>query len=268
MNIFQFIDKYSNSADKNTEEIIATATRRDTFRKLGTFARDAAMVGLPLGAAMLSPNRASAQSGTTTVSVLNFALTLEYLEADFYTMGLDSGNLLTGDTRAIIAQISKHETAHVAFLQSTISALGGTPVSRPNFDFTAGGTFADVFSNSTTYLALSQAFEDTGVRAYKGQAGNLLGTGDILTAALQIHSVEARHASEVRRLRGSKGWIVRDNNTSAPAAAAVYAGEDNTTHLGLDATTVVSVDRDALTESFDEPLTMAEVLAIAGLFIQ
>ncbi|MEI2724955.1 MAG: ferritin-like domain-containing protein [Verrucomicrobiota bacterium] len=175
---------------------------------------------------------------------------------------------MNGDTRLVIAQIGKHETAHVAFLKTTINSLGGTPVAKPTFDFTATGVFADVFSNPATFLALAQAFEDTGVRAYKGQAANLLGNKDVLQAALQIHSVEARHASEVRRLRGSKGWITQSNNTSAPAAAAVYAGENNTTHLGVNATTVVTVDSNALTEAYDEILTMTEVLAIAGLFIQ
>ena len=200
--------------------------------------------------------------------MLNFALTLEFLEAEFYETGLSSGGLLSGDTRSVVEQISKHETAHVAFLTSTINALGGTPVTKPNFDFTAGGTFADVFSNPVTFLALAQAFEDTGVRAYKGQAGNLVSNGDVLQAAVQIHSVEARHASEVRRLRGSKGWITQAINTTAPAADAVYAGENNTTHLGVDAKTVVTVDVNALTEAYDEPLTMNEVLAIAALFIQ
>ena len=73
-------------------------------------------------------------------------------------------------------------------------------------DFTAGGKYADVFSNFKTFLALSQTFEDLGVAAYKGQAGNLMGYGAILTAALQIHSVEARHAAEVRRIGGKKAW--------------------------------------------------------------
>ena len=268
MTIFQVIDKYSGKDTAAKEQVLEKANRRDAFRKLGSFARDAAMVGLPLGAALMTPNRVAAQSGTATVDVLNFALTLEYLEADFYQMGLDASGLVSGNTRAVVAQISQHESAHVDFLVSTINALGGTPVERPTFDFTAGGAFSDVFSNPTTFLALAQAFEDTGVRAYKGQAGNLLGTGDVLQAALQIHSVEARHASEVRRMRGSKGWITQDNNTTAPAAAAVYAGEDNVTHLGVNATTVVTVDSDALTEAYDEPLSMSEVLAIAGLFIE
>ena len=89
----------------------------------------------------------------------------------------------------------------------------------------------------------------------------------MLTAALRIHSVEARHASMIRRMRGSKGWITQATNTSAPAAAAVYAGEDNLTQLGLNAVTVTSVSADRVTEAYDEPLTMQQTLDIAGLFL-
>lgn len=100
-------------------------------------------------------------------------------------------------------QIGLHEAAHVEFLKG---ALGKAAVKKPEADFTAGGKYADVFSNFDTFLTLSQTFEDLGVAAYKGQAGNLMANGDILTAALQIHSVEARHAAEVRRIGSKKAW--------------------------------------------------------------
>ena len=97
-------------------------------------------------------------------------------------------------------------------------ALGSHAVKKPNFDFTAKGAFGDVFSNYKTFLALSQAFEDTGVRAYKGQAGNLKASDEILTAALQIHSVEARHAAEVRLIRGQPAWIVSNSRGDLPGS--------------------------------------------------
>jgi hypothetical protein len=165
-----------------------------------------------------------------------------------------------------MAQISKHETAHVALLKQTITSLSGTPVAMPTFDFTAGGTYSDVFTNYQTFLALSNAFEDTGVRAYKGAAPSLLGAGAVLTAALDIHSVEARHASEVRRLRGLKGWISNAEANGLPAA--IYAGEDNTTQLNIDVTTITTAPAVNVTEAFDEPLSMSAVLAIAGPFIK
>ena len=198
--------------------------------------------------------------------VLNFALTLEYLEDEFYRTAVGSSGLIPRDTRDVFGQISKHETAHVALLKSV---LGSKAVSKPRFDFTAGGAFGDVFRNYQTFLAVSQALEDTGVRAYKGQAGNLQKNAKILTVALQIHSVEARHAAEVRRLRGEKGWITNDSRGSMPAATqAVYNGEGNTSQGGANLAGLAGLSNAAITEAFDEPLTKEEVLKIAGLFIR
>ncbi len=193
--------------------------------------------------------------------VLNFALTLEYLEAAFYRQGLAAPGLIPARDRAVFAQIGRHEDEHVTLLRSV---LGANAVIEPAFDFTAGGAFADVFSNYTTFLALAQGFEDTGVRAYKGQAAALIDSDAILTVALQIHSVEARHASQVRRMRGQKGWIVGDS-TDVSALAAVYAGEGNTMQAGVNTASFVSAG--AAGEAFDEPLTRDEVLAVAGLFL-
>ncbi len=201
--------------------------------------------------------------------VLNFALTLEYLEDEYYRMGMDSSGLIPAETRGVFGQISKHETAHVNLLKSV---LGDKAVKKPNFDFTAGGKFADVFSNYQTFLALSQAFEDTGVRAYKGQAGNLKSNAKILTTALQIHSVEARHAAEVRRLRGEKAWITGDSRGTLPAAAdPVYFAERKTSEGGVVLANLMSTSHlssATLSQAFDEPLSENQVLSIAGLFIK
>ena len=196
------------------------------------------------------------------VDVLNFALTLEYLEDEFYTTALATRGLVPARYRPIFEQISKHESAHVDLLATV---LGFDAVAKPKFDFTAGGTFPDVFSNFQTFAALSQAFEDTGVRAYKGQAVNLMGADFILTTALKIHSVEARHASEVRRLRGQKGWITGSSRGNLPAAAQpVYNGENQLSQAGIIPS---GVSHASVTEAFDEPLSKSQVLAIAGLFI-
>ena len=135
------------------------------------------------------------------VEVLNFALTLEYLEDEFYRTGLASDKLIPSETRATFELIGKHEAAHVEVLKA---ALGEHAVKKPEFDYTAKSAFADVFSNYKTFLAVSHAIDDTGVRAYKGQAGNLKSSDEILTVALQIHSVEARHAAAVRLIRGNR----------------------------------------------------------------
>ena len=253
----------------NKDVIDKNFSRREALTKGLGFGLKAAMAAIPFG--LLDALNNKVQAGpppppTAVTGILNFALKLEYLESSFYLMGLNSSGLIPASDAKIIMQISKHETAHVALLKQTITTLGDTPVAEPTFDFTAGGTFADVFSNYQTFLALSNAFEDTGVRAYKGQAVGLMGSGAVLTAALDIHSVEARHASEIRRLRGFKGWITNAVANGLPAA--IYAGEDTTMEGGVDVTTITKVPAASITEAFDEPLSMAAVLAIAGPFIK
>ncbi|MGI8510164.1 MAG: ferritin-like domain-containing protein, partial [Gemmatimonadaceae bacterium] len=154
-----------------------------------------------------SARTAGAQGVASILDSLNFALTLEYLEDEFYRTGLTQlGKAFSGAESNAVQQISMHETAHVKFLTTIISDFfSSTPVAKPAFDFTAKGAYPDVFTNKATFLAVAQAFEDTGVRAYKGQAGNVASNKAVLSAALQIHAVEARHASQIRRLRGQKG---------------------------------------------------------------
>ncbi|SMO76006.1 ferritin-like domain-containing protein [Fodinibius sediminis] len=242
-------------------------SRKDALGKLSNFSKKLAVAALPLGAVSTLAGPARAQDSGQIISSLNFALTLEFLEYRYYEKGLASG-VIDAEDQAIFAQIEKHEEAHTLVLQDTINSLGGTPVEEPAFDFTAGGTF-DPLNSYAQFLALSQAFEDTGVRAYKGQAGNVAGSAAVLTAALQIHSVEARHASQVRRMRGSKGWITQDNGIEGVSQAdAVYAGEDSTTQAEANVTAVTEIDANGITEAWDEPLTMDQVNSVASLFIE
>ncbi|HEY8196836.1 MAG TPA: ferritin-like domain-containing protein [Gemmatimonadales bacterium] len=229
-------------------------SRRGAVLRTGKMAGALALASMPVAFGLMAKS-AFAQGGLPQgiIDVLNFALTLEELENEFYVTGLASGGLIPGADQPIFQQISKHETAHVALLRSV---LGASAVAKPTFDFTAGATL-DPFNDYPTFQLLSQAFEDAGVRAYKGQAAALMSDNTILTTALRIHSVEARHASEVRRLRGQKGWIT-GNVTDNAAIAAVYAGEEATNGLPTS---------NAVTEAFDEPLTMEQVLAIASPFI-
>ena len=96
---------------------------------------------------------------------------------------------------------------------------------------------------------------------------------DLLEYALQIHSVEARHASKVRRLRGEKGWITNSENTLPEPFAPIYGGEtpeSNTVQGGVDLAGMFADfgGNSAVTEAFDEPLTMGEVNTIASIFIE
>lgn len=256
MNILKIIDEIERT-DVESERF----SRKDMFKQAASLGKKVALVALPLTfSGML--NKTYGKTKESVGEVLNYALTLEYLEDEFYKMGLAATGLIPDDRKVIFGQISKHESAHVNFLKSALASLSVTPVEKPDFDFTANGTFADVFTNYQTFLTLSQALEDTGVRAYKGRAVELMGHNDVLTAALQIHSVEARHASMIRRLLGEKGWIT--GNSGAPAA--VYDGEDNVTHGGTNVSSL-GYSTATITQAFDEPLTPNKVLAIAGQFI-
>ncbi len=252
----------------------APSSRREALHKVGKLGAGLALFSLP---AFLRPKVSFAQDAGL-INILNYALTLEYLEAFYYTeaVNLHEDLFPTGDELAVFDLIATHENSHVDFLRTTIDSLGGDPVefTREDFDYTAGegtglGPF-NPFEEYEDFLVLSQAFEDTGVSAYKGQAAQLIDNDDVLTAALQIHSVEARHAAEVRRLRDLNEfavidpWITLDRDGGAPAE--IYANEDNVTQAGVNLTTLGPYSAEEASAAFDEPLTMEQVIAIADPF--
>jgi hypothetical protein len=275
MNLFSIIDNIESVDQEIHDRLNPRRTALKQFLNFGTKVSVAAMP-FALGSFF---NKAYGQAPSDVKGILNFALTLEYLEAEFYTKAVASAGLIpSGPALTAITTIRDHENQHVAFLKT---AIGAGAVAKPTFDFTAGGTFANVFSNYDTFLAVAQVFEDTGVRAYKGQAGGLIGNKDVLTAALNIHSVEARHAAHLRQMRRARGggaasmkpWITGANDSGIGAVVnASYAGEDNKTQGGVDITQLMGVmgkiSVNAATEAFDEPLTADAVLAIVKPFIK
>lgn len=244
LHIFSEIEKI----DADAPERLAYYSRRQLFR----FGSKLTAAAVPTFLATAA-NNAFAQSADVA-TVLNFALTLEYLEDDFYKKAIAAGIIPATDL-PIFNQISKHETAHVALLKT---ALGAGAVAMPTINYPAV-----VFADYQIFLSAAQAFEDAGVRAYKGQAPSLISNPAVLQTALQIHSVEARHASEVRRLRGLKGWI--SDTTESPAA--VYAGEETTSQANIDLVAASGKSPAAVREAFDEPLTMAQILAIVSPYL-
>lgn len=122
------------------------------------------------------------------VDVLNYALTLEYLEAEFYRQG-NEANLLSGKAADYLTAIQKDEEAHVVALKDTIVSLGATAVAAPAVDFGAA------FKTKASYLETAYIFENLGVSAYLGAAPSLFKEKALLTAAASIFGVEARHAA-------------------------------------------------------------------------
>jgi hypothetical protein len=286
MNLFNIIEEIEKVDPEVTERL---SPRRDAIKNITSFGSKVAVAALPFALGTMFKRAYASAPTTSVVDVLNFALTLEYLESYFYNQGTAKAGLIPASDASYIADITDDENAHVAFLKTVITSLSGTPVSSPTFDLTAGngshnGPFKDVLTNYQTFLAVAETFEDTGVRAYKGQAPNLLGNQVVLTAALSIHAVEARHASAVRQLRANKygasifPWITSTsttgNDTGIALVNANYAGENNVIQGGVDVTTLPGATAGSKTSvatataAFDEPLDMAAVLALlSGSFI-
>lgn len=137
---------------------------------------------------------ALAQSAAQDLEILNYALTLEHLEAAAYKAALASG-LLSGDVLTYFQDFGAHEAAHVTALTQTIQKLGGTPVqAQAKYNFPA-------FASQQEVVEYFHTVEELGAAAYLGQAPRLM-NGDLLTAAVSIHNVEGQHAATLADVLG------------------------------------------------------------------
>jgi rubrerythrin len=171
--------------------IKVSGVTREAFLLRATLA-----AGTAYGALSVTPyiSRALAQEGGGDVDIVNYALTLEYLEAAFYTLAVKQVRGLDADEKKLARELRDNEDAHVDALISTVKSLGGTPAAKPTFDF--GGAFGD----RATFLKTANTLEDTGVSAYNGAATSIESV-DVLAAAGSIVQVEARHAALIRLAR-------------------------------------------------------------------
>jgi hypothetical protein len=200
-------------------------SRRNLFR-------NAAIAGGAL-ATMGSIRFTSAQDATpagdaeapfeTPVDVLNYALTLEHLESAFYRDGLatigDAGITGLGFDASVfekLTDIGGHEAEHVTTLTAVITDLGGEPVAESTYDFG--------YTDAAGFLQVAQALEDTGVSAYQGAAQYAMADDGLLTAALTIHGVEARHAAYIAVLNGGNPFPEALNPTLTPSEVLDIAG--------------------------------------------
>lgn len=158
--------------------------------------KGALAAGAIYGTAMVGPyvRRALAMTGGGDVDILNFALTLEYLESSFYAEAKKRAKP-SGELKSLVDLIASDEQQHVEALEATIKQLGGKPVAEPKFDFP--------YNNTAGFLELAQTFEDTGVSAYNG-AAPMIKSKEVLAAAGGIVQVEARHAAAIRLQTGEE----------------------------------------------------------------
>ncbi len=157
------------------------------------------------------------------VDVLNYALTLEHLEATFYRMGMeqfiDADYVALGfqpGVREYVGMIAEHEATHVETLTGVISDLDGEPVEEAEYDFG--------FTDLTTFLATAAAVENLGVAAYTGAAQYLIEEDGLLTAALTIHGNEARHAAYLNIVTGTSPFPNAVDAPNTPDEVLEIAG--------------------------------------------
>jgi len=284
MDFFKIIDQLS---EVDADVLGRFDSRRAVFGSLATVAKRSALAATPLFLGALF-QKAYAGTTSTPVEVLQYALTLELFEQDFYAKVKASAVYANGATaadKAAIDQIKGHEDAHVTLLKAAITSLSGTPVTSAPFKAAVFATLTTFNGpvGATSQLGIAQLLEDTGVRAYKGRASELLGT-ELLTTALKIHSVEARHASKIRQMRGQKPWVNSGDDLAThptytsgvtgptstttpfgygiPAYTTASPREDNTTQSAVPITTGLGATYTAYdaAASFDEYLQPAEVL--------
>jgi hypothetical protein len=313
MNLFKLV---SDLEQADPEFLDRINPRRRVFKYLGNAGQKVTAAAVPAILASFF-NRAYGQ-GTTLPSnvqkVLTLALQLEYLEFHFYNTGLGLPGLIPSSETPGVTTIRNDEAGHINALRGALGSAAPAAYLPSDFDYSGGGgtgtgPMASALvvngqgnTNGALFFAAGQAFSDVGQRAYKGGAPllNTPTTKDILEAALNIHSVEARHNSHFRTVRraivantlGSamapavspfdaapKSWIslidnggptAPDNSKPASAVygagnpAAMYPADSNPSQAGKDLTTLnPTYTAAAVSEAFDEPLDPVTVQNIA-----
>ena len=216
-----------DGAVREHEAAVAGDTRAAFFRK-------AAVTGGAVGSAaffggMLPALAEAKPSKKQDIAILQYALTLEYLEAEFYELAVRDGGL-SGPALDAARLLAADEASHVKALQTALKSLKGKAVAKPTFDF-GGDNIGDKF------LPTAFVLENVGVSAYLGQAGRLKSKA-LLAAAGSILTIEARHAGAIAVLLNKNAFGSKSENGIAPDGP------------------------------FDKPATIKQTLAKAGPFIK
>jgi rubrerythrin len=185
------------------ERLVRDDVDRKRFLKMAGSASAAsfgAFVLAACGSGKKAASTAAAPSSTSSTStspgaagdlaILNYALTLEYLETEFYSKVVSAG-LFSGKVGALINDFGRQEATHVEALKGAVQKLGGTPATKPKGKFP--------ISSASQVAQLAYTVENLGASAYLGQAANI-NSPEVLASALAIHTVEARHAATLGTL--------------------------------------------------------------------
>ena len=199
----------TDGAIREADAAVAGDTRADLFRKAAIGGGAILSSGAIMG--MLPELAAAKPSKKQDLAILNYALTLEYLEAAFYQGAVDSG-AISGEALEFAKIVAGHEATHVVALKKTIKSLHGKPVSSPTFDFKGTNT------DQAKFIQTALVLENTGVHAYLGQAGNLKSKA-LLGAAASIVTVEARHAAAIATILNNSPYGDGSSTSITPDGA-------------------------------------------------
>ena len=272
--------------------------RRNVLKNFGS---KLALAAVPFAASALF-SKASAQTAAAkttapdpVVVALNVILEQKYLAYAFFRHGNNTGSLIPAADLAGFQAIEAHGKAQINFLNVTITNLGGVPF-KPNhytdptttapyvpaaYDFTAHGTYPNVFTTYESFLIIGQLIEDTGVHAIKGQIAALMANMDVLVNIFGLQATEARHAAFVRLVRRLNPglspeypapWITNNIPPTIPTRN-YYDGEDNVEHKSIIITTLPDqyaaggvVPQISATAAFDEGYPTATIMTLMAPF--
>jgi Ferritin-like domain len=220
----------ADGAIREAADGVAGDTRLSFLRKSAVaggamLSGGAVISALVPGVAIAAGGRPPASFGKGDIGILNYALTLEYLEAAFYNGATAAKLALSSQAAAFLKVVTKDENAHVAFLKK---ALGSKAAKEPKFDFKGANT------NVETFMKTAAVLENTGVHAYSGQALNIKHAAYV-KAAISILTIEARHASVIGLLNDPTGESIAPNgpfDTPLPAAKVLAAVKETGFILG------------------------------------
>lgn len=250
-----------------------TAERRGMLKSMGG---KILLASAPLLASSFL-NKANAQTTNNVVASLNQLLKIERLLYAFYKTAneVDAGWLIPKDHAASFKKIENDDQLHVKNILYLIDSLSGAADPEPaDYDFTGGGLFPEVMTKYADFLSVAQMLKDTSLRAYKGILLTFIPKDVVLSIAMGMHSVEAKHAAYVRIQRrpwGVKPWITgNETGIKQPGAVPNYANDENTTQAGIQIIDIngFGTTAAAASEAFDEPLIPYDSMPLFNKFIK